>query len=56
MQIQLGISSIDRILDEATGPMFRTSRYGDVAPAEVVDQYTVDVKTIRPDPVLLSSL
>ena len=48
--------SIDRILDEATGAPFRTSRYGNIAPAEVVDEYTVDVKTIKPDPVLLSSL
>jgi len=48
--------SIDRILDEATGAPYRLSRYGNIAPAEVVDEYTVDVKTVQPDPVLLSRL
>jgi peptide/nickel transport system substrate-binding protein len=48
--------SIDRILDEATGAPYRMSRYGNMAPPVVVEEYIIDVKTIKPDPVLLSRM
>lgn len=48
--------SFDRVLDPQSGAPYRVSRYNMVASPVVVDEYTVDIKTHKPDPVLLSRL
>ena len=48
--------SVDRVLDPKTAAPFRQSRYSMLASPQVVDEYTVDIKTTKPDPVLLARL